>query len=114
MKVEPRIRRPQVKQLADYSTIKSINGAISTLDGFFDHQRNAYMSLQDQREETPDENIITVSGIIEYADKVEEDLDWTTNQLQDLFDKKKKLIEKNSDSYLAYKFKTYSKPAFDN
>ena len=108
--IKTRQRRPKVEEPADYALIGKLNDAVNSLDSYFRDQNNAYQKLKTLREETSDENLVMVSGIVETAEIVEDDLNWSTTTLTDLFSRKKELVEQNKGTYLAYKFKEFTQP----
>ena len=110
--IKTRQRRPKVKEPADYALIGKLNDAVNSLDSYFNDQYNAYENLKTLREDTPNENLVLVSGIVETAEIVEEDLNWSTSTLTGLFFRKKELVEQNKDTYLNYQFAEFTKPVF--
>ncbi len=108
--IKTRQRRPKVEEPADYALIGKLNDAVNSLDSYFRDQNNAYQKLKTLREETSNENLVMVSGIVETAEIVEDDLNWSTTTLTDLFSRKKELVEQNKGTYLAYKFKEFTQP----
>ena len=109
-KIKKRTRRPKIEDPATLSSITKLNDAVSSVDTYFRDQNKAYQKLKSLREETGDENIVLVSGIVETAKQVEDDLTWSSSKMEELFSKKKELVEKNKDSYLDYKFKEFTQP----
>ena len=110
--VKVRTRRPKVVEPVGYNSISKLNDAVNSLDLYFKDQKKAYKKLKTLREETPDENLVLVSGIVETAKEVEEDLQWSTSTLTGLFSRKKELVEQNKDTYLDYQFVEINKPVF--
>ena len=108
--VKVRARRPKVVEPVGYNSISKLNDAVNSLGLYFRDQNKAYQKLKSLREETGDENIVLVSGIVETAKQVEDDLTWSSSKMEELFSKKKELVEKNKDSYLDYKFKEFTQP----
>jgi hypothetical protein len=110
--VKVRTRRPKVVEPVGYNSISKLNDAVNSLNLYFRDQNKAYKKLETLREETPDENLVLVSGIVETAKEVEEDLQWSTSTLTDLFGRKKELVENNKETYLDYQFAEFTKPVF--
>ena len=111
-KIKIRSRRPKLEEPVGYNSISKLNDAVNSLDLYFKDQNQAYQKLKSLREETPDEHLVLVSGIVETAKQVEVDLQWSTSTLTDLFGRKKELVEQNKDTYLDYKFAEFTKPVF--
>ena len=111
-KIKIRSRRPKLEEPVGYNSISKLNDAVNSLDLYFRDQNKAYQKLKSLREETPDENLVLVSGIVETAKQVEEDLQWSTSTLTDLFGRKKELVEQNKDTYLDYQFVEINEPVF--
>jgi hypothetical protein len=111
-KIKIRSRRPKLEEPVGYNSISKLNDAVNSLDLYFKDQNQAYQKLKSLREETPDEHLVLVSGIVETAKQVEEDLQWSTSTLTDLFGRKKELVEDNKETYLDYQFAEFTKPVF--
>ena len=111
-KIKIRSRRPKLEEPVGYNSISKLNDAVNSLDLYFKDQNQAYQKLKSLREETPDEHLVLVSGIVETAKQVEEDLQWSTSTLTDLFGRKKELVEQNKDTYLDYQFVEINEPVF--
>ena len=111
-KIKIRSRRPKLEEPVGYNSISKLNDAVNSLDLYFKDQNQAYQKLKSLREETPDEHLVLVSGIVETAKQVEEDLLWSTSTLTDLFGRKKELVEQNKDTYLDYQFVEINEPVF--
>jgi hypothetical protein len=111
-KIKIRSRRPKLEEPVGYNSISKLNDAVNSLDLYFKDQNQAYQKLKSLREETPDEHLVLVSGIVETAKQVEVDLQWSTSTLTDLFGRKKELVEQNKDTYLDYQFAEFTKPVF--
>ena len=111
-KIKIRSRRPKLEEPVGYNSISKLNDAVNSLDLYFKDQNQAYQKLKTLREETPDEHLVLVSGIVETAKQVEDDLTWSSSKMEELFSKKKELVEKNKDSYLDYQFAEFTKPVF--
>ena len=110
--VKVRTRRPKVEDPAGLTSISQLNVVVGSLESYFKDQNNAYQKLKTLREETSDENLVMVSGIVETAEIVEDDLNWSTTTLTDLFSRKKELVEQNKDTYLDYQFVEINEPVF--
>ena len=108
--VKVRTRRPKVEDPAGLTSISQLNVVVGSLESYFKDQHKAYKNLKTLRENTPDENLVLVSGIVETAGIVEGDLTWSSSKMTELFSKKKELVEKNKESYLDYQFKEFTKP----
>ena len=111
-KIKVRARRPKVEEPIGYNSISKLNDDVNSLNLYFRDQNKAYQKLKSLREETPDENLVLVSGIVEMAKEVEEDLQWSTSTLTGLFSRKKELVEQNKDTYLDYQFAEINEPVF--
>ena len=111
-KIKIRSRRPKLEEPVGYNSISKLNDAVNSLNLYFKDQKKAYKKLKTLREETPDENLVLVSGIVEMAKDVEEDLLWSTSTLTGLFSRKKELVEQNKDTYLDYQFAEINEPVF--
>jgi len=111
-KIKIRSRRPKLEEPVGYNSISKLNDAVNSLGLYFRDQNKAYQKLKSLREETPDENLVLVSGIVETAKEVEEDLQWSTSTLTGLFSRKKELVEQNKDTYLDYQFVEINEPVF--
>ena len=111
-KIKIRSRRPKLEEPVGYNSISKLNDAVNSLDLYFKDQNQAYQKLKSLREETPDEHLVLVSGIVETAKQVEVDLQWSTSTLTDLFGRKKELVEQNKDTYLDYQFVEINEPVF--
>lgn len=110
--VKVRTRRPKIEEPIGYISITKLNADVDSMDSYFKDQIKAYEKLKALREEAPDENLVLVSGIVETAKAVEEDLNWSTSTLTGLFSRKKELVEQNKDNYLDYQFAEFTKPVF--
>jgi hypothetical protein len=108
--VKVRTRRPKVEDPAGLTSISQLNVVVGSLESYFKDQHKAYKNLKTLREDTSNENLVLVSGIVETAEGVEGDLIWSSSKMTELFSKKKELVEKNKDSYLDYKFKEFTQP----
>jgi|TARA_Y100000031_G_scaffold155188_1_gene205075 hypothetical protein len=109
--VKTRARRPKVNDDAtDYTTVKEVNEVADSLGGYFDDQQKAYGELKDLRENSGEDNIVLVSGIVEKAEEIEDALTWAHTTLESLISRKKALYSENKDHYLDYEFKVFSKP----
>ena len=110
--VKVRTRRPKIEEPVGYNSISKLNADVDSMDSYFKDQIKAYEKLKTLREEAPDENLVLVSGIVETAKAVEEDLNWSTSTLTGLFSRKKELVEQNRETYLDYQFTEFTKPVF--
>ena len=108
--VKVRTRRPKIEEPIGYISITKLNADVDSMDSYFKDQHKAYKNLKTLRENTPNENLVLVSGIVETAGIVEGDLTWSSSKMTELFSKKKELVEKNKESYLDYQFKEFTKP----
>jgi len=109
---EVKIRSIRPKVTSDLKTIKSlsdVNPIIKSVYRFYDDQSKAYNELR-ALHSNADHDIITISGIVDMATVVEEDLEWSSDKLTNLFDRKRELIEDNRSQIEDYEFKTIPKP----
>lgn len=107
--IKPRTRRPSVQEdPSTIDTLKDVNTDIKKVDGYWDYQSEVYQELENRH--NPSDDIITISGIVDTAQQVAEDLDWAKEQLEALLDQKTAILEKNRSSYESYEFRSFTKP----
>ena len=113
--IRTRSRRPKVADpITDYSSVKDLTETVVSVESYFEDQNNAYKELGDLRNDTDDEKIVLVSGIVEKAEDVEADIEWASETLNLLYTQKKDLYKKNINHYLGYEFKTFTKPTVED
>ena len=108
--VKTRSQKPKVPN--DLTTLKSlsdVNSITRSVDRFFSDQNKAYNELRALHSNS-DQDIITISGVYDMAILVEKDLEWSSEQLTSLIDRKRELIEENRSQIEDYEFKTFVKP----
>jgi len=108
---EVKIRSLRPKVTNDLKTIKSlsdVNSIIKSVDRFYDDQNKAYIELR-ALHSNADHDIITISGIVDMASVVEKDLEWSSDKLTNLVDRKRELIEDNRSQIEDYEFKIIPK-----
>lgn len=108
--VKTRSQKPEVPN--DLNTLKSfsdVNSITRSVDRFFSDQNKAYNELRALRSNS-DQDIITISGVYDMAILIEKDLEWSSEQLTNLIDRKRELIEENRSEIEDYEFKTFVNP----
>lgn len=108
--VKTRSQKPEVPN--DLNTLKSfsdVNSITRSVDRFFSDQNKAYNELRALRSNS-DQDIITISGVYDMAILIEKDLEWSSEQLTNLIDRKRELIDENRSEIEDYEFKTFVNP----
>jgi len=109
--IKTRSRRPRVNEdVGEYTTVKEVNEVTVSMGSFFDDQHHAYDELRELRKSSSEDDIVLVSGIVEKAEEVEDDLNWAEDTLNSLNTRKKNLYSENQEHYLDYEFKEFTKP----
>lgn len=108
--VKTRSQKPEVPN--DLNTLKSfsdVNSITRSVDRFFSDQNKAYNELRALHSNS-DQDIITISGVYDMAILIEKDLEWSSEQLTNLIDRKRELIDENRSEIEDYEFKTFVNP----
>lgn len=108
--VKTRSQKPEVPN--DLNTLKSfsdVNSITRSVDRFFSDQNKAYNELRALHSNS-DQDIITISGVYDMAILIEKDLEWSSEQLTNLIDRKRELIDENRSQIEDYEFKTFVNP----